>query len=248
MVVLFMTRSTSTGGGGGGSQASIDKVTSVPPAALEQIGVPSDITPVAPMPAGVPPVESGGLPVMTYIGAEYCPYCAAERWPVTVALGRFGTFSDLGTTTSGPPPEPYPDTPTVSYHGSSYTSDYLVFSSVETEDRFGNPLDTMTDQQQQLITTYDTEQYTGSNGGIPFVMVDNLYAWAGTTYDPGVLEGLSFDEIANELDDPTSPVAQQIGGAANQITAMICQATGNMPAEVCSAQYIQDAQAALQGQ
>ena len=247
MVVLFMTRTPSTGGGGG-SQASIDKVTSVSPATLEQVGVPSDIKSVAPMPSGVPPVESGGLPVVTYIGAEYCPYCASERWPVTVALGRFGAFTDLGTTTSGPPPEPYPNTPTLSFHGSSYASDYLVFSSAETGDRFGNPLDTPTEQQQQLLDTYDTEQYTGSNGGIPFVMVDNLYAWAGTTYDPSVLEGLSFDEIAVELDDPNSPVAQQIDGAANQITAMVCQATGNAPADVCSAQYIQDAQAALQGQ
>jgi hypothetical protein len=248
MVVLFTTRDSSSGGGAGGSEAAIAKVTSVSSSTLEQVGVPSDITPVPPMPAGTPPVESGGLPVVTYIGAEYCPYCAAERWPVTVALGRFGTFSDLGTTTSGPKPEPYPDTPTLSYHGSSYTSDYLVFSSVETEDRFGSPLDTMTEQQQQLLATYDTQEYTGSDGGIPFTMVDNLYAWAGTTYDPGVLEGLTFDQIANRLDDPNSPVAQQIDGAANQITVMICQATGNAPADVCSAPFIQQAQAALQGQ
>ena len=31
------------------------------------------------------------------MGAEYCPYCAAERWSMIVALGRFGTFSGLQT-------------------------------------------------------------------------------------------------------------------------------------------------------
>jgi hypothetical protein len=32
---------------------------------------------------------------MLYIGAEYCPYCAAERWPLVMALSKFGTFSNL---------------------------------------------------------------------------------------------------------------------------------------------------------
>jgi hypothetical protein len=245
MVVVFATRDQGGGTGSKGSEAAIEKVTSVPESTLAQVGVPSGISAVPPLPAGTPPVVTDGKPVVTYVGAEYCPYCAAERWPVTVALSRFGTFSDLGTTTSGPKPEPLPDTPTLSYHGSSYTSDHLVFSSVETQDRSGNPLDTMTQQQQQLFSTYNTKQYTGSDGGIPFVMVGNLYAWAGTTYDPSVLEGLSFDQIANQLSKPSSPVAQQIDGAANQITAMICQLTDNQPSDVCSADFIQQAQAAL---
>ena len=41
------------------------------------------------------PLTSGGKPEMLYIGAEYCPYCAAERWAMIVALSRFGTFSGL---------------------------------------------------------------------------------------------------------------------------------------------------------
>src|SRR5215471_17073708 len=37
------------------------------------------------------PLTSGGKPEMLYIGAEYCPYCAAMRWSMAVALSRFGT-------------------------------------------------------------------------------------------------------------------------------------------------------------
>jgi len=33
---------------------------------------------------------------VVYIGAEYCPYCAVERWPLIVALNRFGTLTNLG--------------------------------------------------------------------------------------------------------------------------------------------------------
>lgn len=253
MAILFATRKSPTSGGAGGSQTGIDKATSVSAATFEKIGVPSDAPPIPKLPTGTPAVVTDGKPVMTYIGAEFCPYCAAERWPVVVALSRFGTFTDLGITTSAPKPEIYPDTPTFSFHGSSFASDYLVFSSVETATNQPDPnggwttLDTPTAQQQQLFDTYNTKEITGSTGGIPFIMVGNLYAWAGATYDPGVLEGLSFDEIASRLDNPDSKVAQGVDGAANQITAMICQLTGDQPSEVCSAQYIQQAQAALQG-
>ena len=29
------------------------------------------------------------------MGAEFCPFCAAERWPLIVALSRFGRFTTL---------------------------------------------------------------------------------------------------------------------------------------------------------
>src|SRR6202043_382420 len=77
-----------------------------------------DVTSVSPRtfaapisPSGVtPPVATGkntalltasdGKPEILYVGAEYCPYCAAQRWAVVTALSHFGTFSGLGTTTS----------------------------------------------------------------------------------------------------------------------------------------------------
>ncbi len=34
-----------------------------------------------------------GKPEMLFIGAEYCPHSAAERWPLYIALSKFGTFS-----------------------------------------------------------------------------------------------------------------------------------------------------------
>ncbi|QLQ14649.1 MAG: DUF929 family protein [Micropruina sp.] len=29
---------------------------------------------------------------MLYVGAEFCPFCAMARLPLTIALSRFGTF------------------------------------------------------------------------------------------------------------------------------------------------------------
>jgi hypothetical protein len=244
MVVVFATRNQS-GPAAKGSAAAVAEATGVPVSTLEQVGVPSDVRSPSRLPAGTPPVTSEGKPVITYIGAEYCPFCAAERWPMVVALSRFGTFSGLETTSSAAPPEVYPNTPTFSFHGSNYASDVLVFSSAETQTRDRTPLDTLSAQQQQLFGSYDTASYVGSNGAIPFIMIGNKYAWVGASYDLSVLKGLSFNEIANQLSDPTSAVAKAVDGAANNITAMICQTTGDQPGTVCSAPYIQQAQARL---
>lgn len=243
-VFMFLTQTDDTSRGEA-SEGSIDKLTSVPAATLEAVGVPAQPSNVNRLPEGTGVLEEDGKPVVMYIGAEYCPFCAVERWPMVVALSRFGTFEGLGSTTSAPPPETLPNTPTVTFAGSSYSSDYITFSSAETETRTFESLEELTPTQEQLVTTYNVESITGSNGGIPFVMIGNLYAWAGSQYDPGVLEDRDFDQIVDALQDPETQIAKQIGGAANYITAMICQLTDGQPTDVCSSAMIQQAQAAL---
>jgi len=175
----------------------------------------------------------------------WCGAAVADRQLASCRRASSSRDSTVESTTSGPPPETLPNTPTVTFHGSTYTSDYLVFSSVETATRTGGTLDTPTDFQQQLFDTYNVEAITGSSGAIPFVMVGNRYAWAGSQYDTGLLEGKNFDQIANAVGDPETALAKGIGGAANYITAMICQLTDGQPADVCSSAVIQQAQAAL---
>jgi len=50
---------------------------------------------------------------------------------VVVALSRFGTFTNLGVTSSASN-DVYPNTPTLSFHGATYNSQYLSFTGVET--------------------------------------------------------------------------------------------------------------------
>ena len=75
--------------------ASVTKnVTGVPASALANVGKGSVLTynPVPITKVTGPPLTSNGKPEMLYIGAEYCPYCAAMRWSMAVALSRFGTL------------------------------------------------------------------------------------------------------------------------------------------------------------
>src|SRR5580693_4915033 len=64
---------------------------------------------------GTNPVEMvNGKPEILYMGAEYCPYCAAERWALAAALSRFGALSGLSLIHSSPT-DIYADTPTLSF-------------------------------------------------------------------------------------------------------------------------------------
>jgi hypothetical protein len=218
----------------------VSQVTSVPAATLDQVGkgavttTPSSIT--------GPPLASGGKPEMLYIGAEYCPYCAAERWAMIVALSRFGTFSGLATIRSAArngagEAEVYPSTATWTFAKARYTSKYLTFTPVEeytnVPDKATGGYTTLqapTAAQQALLQKYDG----ADQGAIPFIDYGNKYMSVGATYNPGVLQGLTWSEIAADLHTPSSSVAQAVLGAANYATAAICGLTKDQPAAACT--------------
>ena len=218
----------------------VSNVTNVPAAALATVGKGTGVTPPVPL-AGQPALTSNGKPEIMYMGADYCPYCAAERWPLAVALSRFGTFANLGVThSSTESTEPYPGTNTLTFYKSVYTSKYVVFSPVEQLDVNKKPLQTATAQQTALAAKYDVAPYVPASAAnsIPFVDFGNKYLISGASYSPQVLKGKTWAQISAALSDPSSPIAKAIDGTANQITAAICKLTNNQPANVCTAPSI----------
>jgi len=219
-------------------------IATVPASALNAVGAgPGGAGRVTPLIAlhGAP-MKVAGKPDVLFIGAEYCPFCAAERWAITVALSRFGTFSGLHFIRSSST-DVYSNTSTLSFYRSSYTSKYLTFSPVELETVTGATLQTPTSAQQAALDTYDVTPYVSQAGAIPFVDLDNKYLISGSQYPPSVLGstpaedpahyGLSWSQIATDLHDPSSPVAQSVLGAANNITAGLCRLTNGQPGGVC---------------
>jgi hypothetical protein len=247
LVLLRGGNSGSAGTAGGPSgptgaslTALTGQVTSVPAATLDQVGGGTVTAPPTTISGAA--LTSGGKPEMLYIGAEYCPYCAAERWGMIVALSRFGTFKGLATISSAErngagTAEPYPSTATFTFANASYTSKYLTFTSVE---EFTNvpdkatggytTLQTPTAAQQALIQKYDAV----NQGAIPFIDYGNKFMSVGASYNPAVLSGLSWTQIADDLSAPSSPVAQGVLGTANYATAAICGLTGDQPATACT--------------
>ena len=229
--------------------AVVHDATHVPASTFEQVGVGSNLVAPAALPGGTPALTSGGKPQVLYIGAEYCPYCAAERWATVVALSRFGTFSGLGGTESSTT-DIFPGTKTFTFHGSTFDGSDVAFKGVElqTNQPNGNggytALDTPTAQEQQLLRAYDIPPYSSSAGGIPFIDIGGRYVVSGATFDPSVLKGLTLEQIASRLSDPNDPVAKAIDGSANLITAAICAAANQGPA-VCSSPEVKQAAAVL---
>jgi thiol-disulfide isomerase/thioredoxin len=215
----------------------VSQITSVPQSVWEKAGDAGSSPPNKI--SGVPALTSNGKPELLYYGAEWCPYCAAQRWPLAVALSRFGTLTNLGQTHSTANDNPA-SVATLSFHGSKFTSKYFVFTAVEYQDTNGKALDTPTKAQQALVTKLDTPKYIGGNqaGGIPFISWGNQFVSSGAFYDPGALSGKSHAEIAKDVHSGSGDIGKDINGSANVITAAICQMTHNQPANVCNSSAI----------
>jgi Domain of unknown function (DUF929) len=211
----------------------LSAVTSVSQSTLAAIGESSASTALVSTGSKTTLTASNGKPEILFIGAEYCPYCAAQRWSIVEALSRFGTFGGLSATHSSTS-DVFPDTKTFSFYGSTYTSSSLDFSSVEleTNQASGNSyttLQTPTAAQEAIFSKYDAAPYTSQPGSIPFLDIANKYVSIGSGFTPQVLQGLSMQQIAQQLNDKNSAVAIAIDGEANRIVAAITAATGIAP-------------------
>jgi uncharacterized protein DUF929 len=237
---------TASGGGSAGTPlpASVSRqVTGVPAAVLNTVGagsVPAFLAQTGQQHAvnvvNGAALTSGGKPELLYIGAEFCPYCAAMRWSMAVALSHFGTLSEPLHGIHSSPTDVDPSTPTLTFYKTTYQSKYLAFTPVENETVTRAPLQPVTSQQQAVWTKYGDSSY-------PFIDVGGKYI-VPLLYDPAVLKGMTWSQVAAALHDPSSPVAKSANGAANYLTAAICKVTGSSPASVCSQPVVKS----LQGQ
>ena len=154
--------------------------------------------------AGATALTAGGKPEVLYVGGEFCPYCAATRWGVVVALSRFGTFTGLGQTSSSST-DVYPDTATLTFHGSSYTSRYVAFKGYELSDRNHQTLDIPPAADSAIFEKYDSPPYVPQAGSIPFVDIGGKYFLYGSAYNPQVLQGLTHLQIAGAPEGSVQP-------------------------------------------
>jgi hypothetical protein len=273
VAVLVVVKLTGSSGGGssagtGGdpsgrnpvaaSPAIVNLVTTVPAAVYDSVGTASQPNPFT-VTKGQSALTSGGKVRFVYYGGEFCPYCALMRWSLVAALSRFGTFHGLKETASAGTDG---DIPTFSFHGSTYTSKYLVFSPYEASDRNQTAFEPVPTSVDNLYEKYDGSLTSatpappfnpGPSPGIPFLDIGNKYVSSG---DPVELGYIYYDTatstngplfgggpgrlaIARAIHDPSSAVGKAISAnlfiaQANYITAAICAADGGQPASVCS--------------
>jgi len=176
-------------------------------------------------------ITDHSLPVLVYMGADYCPYCAASRWPLIIALSRFGTFTGLEIGGSSPD-DSWASTHTWSFAKAHYTSSYLSFDSTELTTNvcigkvtnYSCPvqasgaqytvLQVPSKRDSALFSKYDFPPYFSSQGGIPFLDWGGHFVSSGALYSPSTINlggnnanpalgwhPLSWQQIIDNIED-----------------------------------------------
>jgi hypothetical protein len=247
-VVPLAAPAAAAGTAGGESWQSaptviVQAVTQVPQSVFDTVGLqPNVAAPV--ILQGQHRLTFGGKPGIFYEGAEPCPYCAAERWAFIIALARFGSWSQLGIDQSATN-DIDPATQTFTFSRATYSSPYVAVRTREilSNDHLSNgdyaPLQRLTPAETSLDDRYTSAQYFPANPGyLPFVDFGNRVVISLSSYDPSVLHGLSREQIAADLSDPTNPVTMDIVATANYLSAATCLIDGGRPTAVCQSRGV----------
>lgn len=175
-----------------------------------------------------------GKPQVLYIGAEFCPYCAGERWALTVALSKFGSFSGLKTINSSES-----DVPTLTYVNAKYTSKYVAFNPIELQDQEHKPLMKATKEEQDLLQRLGGGAFPFIDFGGKFmqsggsVEVSNFFDKSGAPKKQ--VDIASAIGAAKPTDNDTTSLVGNVNAVAGEFIKTICGLTDNQPGNVCRA-------------
>ncbi len=222
-VVLFLAR----GGSGGDATAASG---SVPVGSQQPSGAASVALRQVRRESSEPLLE-GGKPLVFFMGAEWCPFCASERWALVEATSRFGKWSGLGELRSREGQDYFPSLPTYDLTQATYTSDYLNLRHKELATVEGDPLQKLGSFEERLVDGYD------ERGSVPFLFASGPSGryTVELAYSPGLLTGRSFAALHKEVATGAATEAvDAIDGQADAITALICKLDGRRPASVCA--------------
>jgi thiol-disulfide isomerase/thioredoxin len=228
-VVLFFAHGSGSGGDATAAPGSV-RAASVTAGA----GGPSDAASIAlgqVRREADEPLLDGGKPMVFFMGAEWCPFCASERWALVEATSRFGKWSGLRELQSRSGQDFFPSLSTYDLAGATYTSEYLSLRHKEVATVDGEPLQKLGAFEERLVDGYDTL------GSVPFLFASGQPGryTVELAYSPNLLVGESFASLRKALaaGAPT-PAVEAIGGEADAITALICKLDGQQPARVCA--------------
>jgi thiol-disulfide isomerase/thioredoxin len=229
VVVLFLARGGDDGGdataasgigSAGSASAGPQGVSGAESAALGQVRRKSEES-----------LLEGGKPLVFFMGTEWCPFCASERWALVEATSRFGQWSGLGELHSRNGEDYFQALPTYDLTHATYSSDYIGVRHKELDTVGGDPLEKLGSLEQGLVD--ENDQW----GGIPFLFAGGASGryTVELPFSPGLLQGETFASLRKAVAAETSsPAAAAIDGQADAITALICKLDGRRPASVCA--------------
>jgi thiol-disulfide isomerase/thioredoxin len=170
-------------------------------------------------------MKKNGKLFIFFMGAEHCPYCAAERWAIVRALQKFGQWNGLKQTISAARDEPFLNLPTYDFTEATYTSSHIEFVSKETKNREFKPLQKLLKSEEKLVRKYNPNKY------IPFLLISGRFMQVGAGFTPKIFIGHTFRQTETELKKQESEIRKTIDAEANIISALMC--ISGLPPELC---------------
>ncbi len=170
-------------------------------------------------------MRRGGKLFVFFMGAEYCPYCAAERWAIVRSLQKFGQWDGLKQTISAARDEPFLNLPTYDFTKATYTSPHIEFVAREIKDREFKPLQKLLKTEEKLLRKFNPKKE------IPFLLIAGRFAQIGSGFTPKIFIGHTFRQTETELKKVESEIRKTIDDEANIISALLC--TSGLPPELC---------------
>jgi hypothetical protein len=142
------------------------------------------------------PWHEGGLPVVYFYGATWCPYCSATSWAIWKALSGFGTVSGTSTMYSAESSIPEVDLSNAQISSSSIA--FVV--SEDTSGVSGTFPGTINCVEQAYVSAY-------AGGSIPFLVINGQFVHGG----PNIPSPVSPSQVSSFT---TAQMLQQVGGAS----------------------------------
>jgi hypothetical protein len=164
--------------------------------------------------------RDSGKSLVFFMGAGFCPFCAAERWAVVEALKNFGTWEGLVEDKSAGHDEKYLNVPTLNFARAKYSSEHVEFVGRETADRNFEPLQELDTKDYEILDTFNPDQI------IPFLLVDGQFMQVGAGYSPKLIEGMDHAKVRAEIENASSEVGKAIRDEVDNIVALVCKSIG----------------------
>jgi hypothetical protein len=125
----------------------------------------------------------------------------------------------------------FPATHTLTFYKSKYKSSHVAFVPLEAFTTFWTPLEEPTASELELLEQLEVKYYS-------FVDFANKWQTETAYANPGVIAGMSWQQIATMMGEPSSWAGQEIDFAAEIAIAQICDVDGEQPISVCGAELV----------
>ncbi len=178
---------------------------------------------------GASPWHEGGLPVVYFYGATWCPYCSASSWAIWKALSGFGSVAPVTYLYSAED-----NIPEVDLSSAQVTSSTPAVTFTPVVDTSGVS-QTFPGTSNCVEQAYNSA-YSG--GAIPFVVINGVYVHGGTSLiSPSDVSSYTTAQMQQDVGSATGAPWTTVQGQTWWMMAFMAKSAGATPSDLAQQPY-----------